>query len=280
MGGSNGVTPRILTLPASFNQTITEQAVGGLQNADYGNQPASVLLPPAQNQKVMIIGGGNGSDNATTRTAIVDLTAANPTYTAAASMTYARMHCSAVLLPDHTVFVCGGSTHAQDGNNATRTGEIYNPATNTWTVVETATVNRLYHSGALLLPDGRVATFGGNPYRTGNEMRLEIYSPAYMSQTRPQITSSPSTVTYGQQITIQVSQTPNVKWVSLVRPAAPTHSCDTDQRVVDFTINSFANNTLTVTLTNNRNIAPPGYYMLFVTNQSGVPSVANWIKVG
>jgi len=280
MGGSNGVTPRILTLPANFNQTITEQAVGGLQNADYGNQPASVLLPPAQNQKVMIMGGGNGSDDATTRAAIVDLTAANPTYTPAASMTYARMHCSAVLLPDHTVFVCGGSTHAQDGNRATRTGEIYNPATNTWRVVETATVNRLYHSGALLLPDGRVATFGGNPYRTGNEMRLEIYSPDYMSQTRPQITSSPSTVAYGQQITIQVSQTPNVKWVSLVRPAAATHSCDTDQRVVDFTINSFANNTLTVTLTNNRNIAPPGYYMLFVTNQSGVPSVANWIKVG
>lgn len=281
MGGSNGVTPRILTLPASFNQTITEQSVSGLQSSDYGNQAASVLLPPAQNQKVMIIGGGNGSDNAINRVNIVDLTATTPTYTAAASLNYARMHCSAVLLPDRTVFVCGGSNHAEDGStgHAANKAEIYNPATNTWTVAAQASVKRLYHSVALLLPDGRVATAGGNPYRTGDELRLEIYSPAYMSQTRPVITNAPSDVTYGQQFTIQVSQTPDIKWVSLIRPAAPTHSCDTEQRLVDLPINSFSNNTLTVTLTTNSNIATPGYYMLFVTNQSGVPSVASWIKV-
>lgn len=283
MGGSNGVTPRILTLPASFNQTITEQSVSGLQSSDYGNQCASVLLPPAQDQKVMIIGGGNGSDNATNRVNIVDLKVANPTYTAAAPLNYARMHCNAVLLPDRTVFVCGGSKRAQDGStgNATNKAEIYNPATNTWTVAAEASVNRLYHSVALLLPDGRVATAGSNPYRTGDELRLEIYSPAYMSQTRPVITNAPSEVVRGQQFTIQVSQDAGgIKWVSLIRPAAPTHSCDVEQRLVDIPINSFSNNTLTVTLPTNSNLTPPGYYMLFVTDQSNVPSVASWIKVG
>ena len=32
--------------------------------------------------------------------------------------------------------------------------------------------------------------------------------------------------------------------------------------------------TLTVTAPANTNIAPPGYYMLFIVNSAGVPSVA------
>jgi hypothetical protein len=132
------------------------------------------------------------------RVNIVDLTATNPTYTAAASLNYARMHHNAVLLPDRTVFVCNGSAMGEDGSKATRTPEIYNPATNTWTTGATANVNnRLYHALALLLPDGRVATAGGNPDRGDEELRLEIYSPWYMSQSRPVINSAP------QQVNIQ-----------------------------------------------------------------------------
>lgn len=284
--GWGSVSPRILTLPslpASFTKpittAITETAVTGLKDGSYSNQAASVLLPPAQDQKVMIIGGGNRSGTATKRVNIVDLKATPPTYTVAASLNSSRMHCSAVLLPDHTVFVCGGSGSNESGAQARLAGEIYNPSTNTWTVVASATVTRLYHSVALLLPDGRVLTAGGNPIRGTNELRLEIYSPPYMSQTRPTITSAPSSVTYGQQITIATDQASNIKWVSLVKPMATTHSCDTEQRVVDFTINSVSGSNLIVTLTSNKNLAPPGYYMLFVTNQSNVPSVAKWIQV-
>lgn len=278
MGGYT-VSPRILTLPSNFTQQITETAVSGLQNPDYGNQAASVLLPPAQNQKVMIIGGGNGQDNATNRVNIIDLTSASPTYTAAASLNYARMHCTAVLLPDRTVFVCGGSGHSESGTQATKAGEIYNPRTNTWTLAASQTYARLYHSVAFLLPDGRVVSAGGNPSRGNNELHLEIYSPPYMSQTRPQIISAPSSVTYGQQFTIGINSGADIKWVSLIRPSAGTHSCDTEQRVVDCTINSFTSSSLTVTVPSNSNLAPPGYYMLFITDQSNVPSVASWIKL-
>jgi len=277
-----GVSPRILTLPGNLTQSITETpAVSGLQNADYVEQAASVLLPPAQDQKVMIIGGGNGfSGQATNRVNIVDLTASNPTYTAAASLNYARMHHNAVLLPDRTVFVCNGSAMGEDGSKATRTPEIYNPATNTWTTGATANVNnRLYHSLALLLPDGRVATAGGNPDRGDEELRLEIYSPWYMSQSRPVINSAPQQVNYNVQFQIQTPQAANIKWVSLIRPMATTHGLDTEQRLVNVTINSVSGTTLNVTLTNNKNLTPPGYYMLFITNQNNVPSVANWVKV-
>ncbi|MBN3907209.1 MAG: DUF1929 domain-containing protein [Nostoc sp. NMS1] len=278
MGGNSGVAPTIITLPETFTQSITEKVVPGLQDPGFGNQGASVLLPPAQDQKVMIIGGGS-STTATNRVNIVDLKATNPTYVAAKSLNYARMHHSAVLLPDRTVFVCNGSKMSEDTTQSMLPAEIYNPATNTWTVVAKQTVPRVYHSVALLLPDGRVVAAGGNPQRTVNELRLEIYSPAYMSRSRPIIQSAPQTLSYGLQFTIQTPQAGNIKWVSLIRPMATTHSCDTEQRIVDVPINSRNSTSLNVTVTNNRNIAPPGWYMLFISDNNGTPSVATWTRI-
>ncbi|BDI14861.1 hypothetical protein ANSO36C_06630 [Nostoc cf. commune SO-36] len=278
MGGT-GVTPRILTLPGAFTQSITEKVVPGLQNPGFGgDQAASVLLPPAQDQKVMIIGGGGGT--AINRVNIVDLKAINPTYVAAKPLNYARKHHSAVLLPDRTVFVCNGSKINEDTTQSMLPAEIYNPATNTWTVVAKQNVPRVYHSVALLLPDGRVVTAGGNPKRTVNELRLEIYSPAYMSRPRPIIQSVPQiTLSYGLQFTIQTPQAANIKWVSLIKPMATTHSCDAEQRLVDVPINFRDATSLNVTITDNRNIAPPGWYMIFITDNNGTPSVATWRRV-
>ncbi|MBE8970298.1 DUF1929 domain-containing protein [Nostocales cyanobacterium LEGE 12452] len=277
MGGT-GVTPRILTLPETFTPSITETVVTGLQDIAFGDQAASVLLPPAQDQKVMILGGGSGK-TATKRVNIVDLKASNPTYVAAKPLNYARMHHSAVLLPDRTVFVCNGSKMNEDITQSMLPAEIYNPATNTWTVVAKQNVPRVYHSVAVLLPDGRVVTAGGNPQRRVNELRLEIYSPAYMSRSRPVIRRAPQTVTYGQQFTIQTPQAANIKWVSLIRPTATTHSCDTEQRLVDAPITSRNATSLNVRVINNRNIAPPGWYMLFISDNNGTPSVATWTQI-
>ena len=278
---NTGVSPRILTLPSRFDRAISEQAVPGLQDANFGEQAATVLLPPAQDQRVMIIGGGNGfAGTATNRVNVVDLKVSNPTYTAAAPLNHGRMHHNAVILPDRTVFVCNGSRQGENVSQSNLPAEIYNPATNTWRVVETPTISgRVYHSVALLLPDGRVVTAGGNPDRNIEERRIEIYSPAYMSQTRPTIQNAPSTVGYGGTFTLQTPQAGNTKWVSLIRPMATTHSCDTEQRLVDLPINSRTSTSLTVAVTSNRNIAPPGYYMLFITDNNNVPSVARWIQL-
>jgi hypothetical protein len=283
-GGNNGVSPRILTLPTDITQPITETPVSGLQDINYSNQAASVLLPPAQDQKVLILGGGSNG-TATKRVNIVNLNATTPTYTAAPPLNFARMHHNAVILPDRTVFVCNGSGAEENGTKAARTAEIYNPATNTWTVVQTATVVRLYHSVALLLPDGRVATGGGNPLRVNesggyNELRLEIYSPAYTSQTRPVIQNAPTVLNYGGTFTIETPQATDIKWVSLIKPMATTHGLDTDQRLVDVPINSRTSTSLTVQLTTNPNLAPPSWYMLFITDNAGIPSIATWLQVG
>jgi hypothetical protein len=178
------------------------------------------------------------------------------------------------------VFVCNGSAKGEDVGQSTLPAEIYNPATNTWTVVKTPNVSgRVYHSVALLLPDGRVATAGGNPDRGIEERRMETYSPAYMSQPRPVIQSAAQTVKYGQKLAIQTPQAGNIKWVSLIKPMATTHCCDTEQRLVDLPIASRTNTSLTAVVTSNRNLAPAGWYMLFITDNNNVPSVANWVQL-
>ena len=79
------------------------------------------------------------------------------------------------------MFVCNGSTVGEDATSLPLPAEIYNPATNSWSVDATPQVPRVYHSVALLLPDGRVVTAGGNRWGV-NELRIEMYSPWYMTQ--------------------------------------------------------------------------------------------------
>ena len=278
MGGNNGVSPRTLTLPSSFSTPITETPVPGLANADASDQATTVLLPPAQSQRVMLLGGGS-SGMAVNRVAIADFTAASPSYSTAPSLQYARMHLGAVLLPDRTVFVCNGSQMSENVSTSVLPAEIYDPVANTWTTVETPTVPRVYHSVALLLPDGRVLTAGGNPARQSNELRLEIYSPTYMTRPRPVIQNAPTSAKYGRTLTIQTPQAGSIKWASFIRPSANTHSLDTEQRLVDLPIQSRTSSSITVSVTNNHNLAPAGYYMLFLTDTANTPSTASWVQL-
>ena len=138
---------------------------------------------------------------------------------------------------------------------------------------------RVYHSSALLLPDGRVATFGGNP-EDGFEMRVEIYTPPYLQKDtpRPTITSGPTEITLRRTYALGTTQAAPIKSAVLVRPAAVTHSSDSNQRLVDLPFTTTANG-VSVTVTNNQNLAPPGWYMLFVVDGNGVPSVAKWVHL-
>src|SRR5204862_6785317 len=67
--------------------------------------------------------------------------------------------------------------------------------------------------------------------------------------------------------------------VVLVRAGAPTHAFDMDQRLVGASFSVADSNDLTVTAPPSGNIAPPGYYMLFLVNNAGVPSIASFVHV-
>ena len=206
-------------------------------------------------------------------------------------MSLPRMHLNAVLLPDHTVFVSGGALSRENRLGARLQSEIYDPATDTWKAGATASVVRMYHSIALLLPDGRVISAGGNPPPYGNqvpweppgpneEMRLEVYSPPYLfAGPRPVITAAPAEWKYGQNITISTPQAGNIKWASVIRPGVTTHSFDNSQRLVDLAISAQAGGQIKATAPAEATLAPPGWYMLFITDNTGVPSVATWIHL-
>ncbi len=261
----------------------TMHGVTGIPDLGHTDHAMSVLLPPAQDQKVMIIGGGRDNGTLSTdTTAIIDLNQPNPHYTQAASLDVHKMYVSAVILPDRTVLETGGEQkERQYGTSYVYSAQIYDPQTGIWTKAKDSTVPRGYHSSAILLPDGRVATFGNNPADNSFELRIEIYSPEYMTSTdRPAITDVTNDMNYGGSYAMTATSATPIKNVSLIRPMAVTHSLDANQRLVDVPFTTNRDGSLQLSLTGNPNLAPPGWYMLFATDQAGIPSVASWVHVG
>ena len=246
----------------------------------------SVLLPltPANGYKpqVMIFGGGNP---ATATTEILDLSASPLHWQYGPSMSQPRIEMNATILPNGKVLAVGGSKNDEDAATASLNADLYDPATNTFSGAGANVYPRLYHSGSLLLPDATVLLVGGNPARGSYESHMEIYSPAYLFNAdntpaiRPAITGvSPGSFVYGSTFQLQTPDAADIASVVLVRPGAPTHAFDMDQRLVGLSYSAGAG-VLNVTAPPNGNIAPPGFYMLFILTSSGVPSVASFVQV-
>jgi galactose oxidase-like protein/PKD domain-containing protein len=246
----------------------------------------SVLLPltPANNYKpvVMIMGGGNPS---TATTELIDLSAATPAWTYGPSMSQPRIEMNATILPNGKIIALGGSLNDEDTGTASLNADLYDSASNTFSSAGNNAFARLYHSNSLLLPDGTVWFAGGNPARGTYEQHMEIYSPAYLFNPdgtlapRPAITGVPSSgIGYGSAFQVQTPDAASISSVVLMRPGAPTHAFDMEQRLVamNFTVGS---GVLNVTAPPNSNIAPPGYYLLFILNSAGVPSVAQFVQL-
>jgi hypothetical protein len=262
--------------------TNTYTPVPGLTDTNRRDQAMSVLLPPAQSQKVMVMGGGNHFDpnsSETASTAIIDLSQPNPSYVAGPPIDSAKMYVNAVILPDSTVLQTGGGKSISKGNQPTKTAQIYRPQTNAWVNVTSPSVGRVYHSSAMLLPDATVATIGSQPSWDNYEPRIERFSPPYLftGTPRPKITSAPTDVHYGAQYPITTTQSSPLTSAVLVRPMAVTHQSDSNQRLVSLAFTG--GSTGSITMPTSGNIAPPGWYMLFVVDQKGVPSVASWVHL-
>ncbi len=224
------------------------------------------------NNKILIVGGGTNSAE------IISLGATTPKWMYTGSMSIKRRHANTTLLPTGEVLVTGGTSGVKDEpENAVLTPEIWNSTTGNWRKVAPQTVYRGYHSTALLLPDGRVFSGGGE--RVGGTS-MEIYSPAYLFKgPRPTIASAPNQVNYGQKFKVVTPDASDIKTVRWIRLGSVTHSFNQSQRINAL---SFVKRSgeIEVTATNNAGATPPGHYMLFILNNNDVPSVAKIIKVG
>src|SRR3954462_8654960 len=249
--------------------------LGAAGEIPHTDDDLAVLLAPAQAAKILHTGGATSEDGNPSITAahIIDLSDPNPAWREIMPMAHPRWFPNSALLPDGTLFVAGGGRVQND--DPVMEPEIFDPLTETWTTDVPMEVPRIYHSTALLLPDGRVWVAG-----TDGETRMEVYSPDYLFRgLRPVITDAPASVAYGQGFTIPLLEGGDVSSVSFIRLSAVTHAFNMGQRYValDFTQDDAAE--IQVTAPADANLAPPGHYMLFVLDGAGVPAVAPIIQL-
>ena len=265
-----------------------------------GYGPGEALLESGLSgpTKMVVFGGGNGNGAATNNVEELDYNnLAAGWKTLAPIPGAARDHSAAVLLPDGTIMIAGGNSQGT-WSEPTHQELLYNPATNKWTglAFNNPSINRGYHSNALLLPDGRVLTGGDNGSITvdgktvsDHGSRLEIYSPPYLFSKastkttpvwapRPKITSAQSTVTWNSTFPVTTADADSISSAVLMAPAAQTHSVDMTQRAINLPFTTTSTG-ISVTAPS-QNVAPPAYYMLFLVNKAGVPSVATWVHIG
>ncbi|MGB8786469.1 MAG: galactose oxidase-like domain-containing protein [Candidatus Acidiferrales bacterium] len=246
----------------------------------------SVLLPlsPSNNYAptIMIMGGASP---ATATTELISPLASSPSWVYGPSMSEPRIEMNATILPSGEILATGGSQIDENGSTASLNADLYNPSTNTFTSAGANAYARLYHSNSILLPNATVLLLGSNPSQGVYEGHMEIYSPAYLFTssgslaTRPTITSvTPGVIGYGATFQVETPEASSISSAVLIRPGAVTHSFDMDQRLINLSY-TVGSGVLTATAPPNGNVAPPGYYMLFILNSSGVPSLATFVQL-
>ena len=241
--------------------------------------------------KILIVGGGN------TPTATAEVIDLNGGTTAAwrrvGDLSVARRQLNATLLADGSVLATGGSNST--GFNVAPTdsrvlnAEIWNPETEQWRTLGRMSHQRLYHSTALLLPDGRVLSVGsGAPPAQGltDDLTAELFSPPYLfkldgtAADRPTITDAPVSVSYGQTFTVGTPQAATITRATWIRLSSVTHSTNMNQRMNRLPVTPNGTGSVSITAPPSPNHAPPGHYMLFLIDGNGVPSVAKIIRIG
>lgn len=266
--------------PSTGNWALAHAAGAGPGPEYAGYGTSSVLLPllPANGHRARVL-----VTNAP-QPRVIDLGASSPAWQNAGARTLSgspwRYHATAVLLPDGSTLVVGGLRDYTDNATAVHAVERYDSTTGSWSTLASASVPRVYHSVALLLPDATVWT-AGSDYGGGNhDMRFEIFYPPYLFWgPRPTIAAAPATIGAGGTFQITVPRAHKMQSVALMRCGSSTHAFNPDQRHVGIEIMSRTGNRLTLGEPPSSNVAPPGHYLLFVVDDRGIPSVGRYVRV-
>lgn len=232
----------------------------------------------------ILLAGGGISPVAFTQA--IDLTQEHPAFRELASMSAPRRQFNLTLLPDGTALAIGGTTAAGFNNStgAVLATELWSPATESWTPTAPIAVPRLYHSVALLLPDGRVLSAGGgHPSDTehGDPDHLDgqIFSPPYLFRgPRPTILAAPAVVHYGTSFEVGSGPEAPVAAITWLRLGSVTHGFDMNQRFLRLSSSPTAQGA-TVVAPRDPRLAPPGHYLMFALTADGVPSVGKIVQL-
>lgn len=259
----------------------------------YNKQGAFVVLPLLPDEpervRVMVIGGGGADGKATSSAELFEFNRASPSDSrwrcpTGGDMRFRRFMSDALLLPDGTVLVVNGAGagHADESQDPVMAAEIFDPRDESWHLVASINRPRMYHSAALLLPDARVVVSGNTEHWNKNnkveERTLEVFNPPYLFKgARPVIQSAPAEIFYAGEIQITVSG--SVASIAILRAGSTTHTNNMDQRYAGLAIVRRTGDQLTVRTPSNGTVAPPGFYMLFAVSETGVPSIAKFVRL-
>lgn len=259
-------TPSWTEYPASSNSFFS------------GRLGSIVMYEPG---KVLKTGGEDAHDDPINKVSRINLNDTSPQWellTSAPLPVVPRKDHHLILLPDGKILLVGG----HDGTNFIRDARMFDPQLQfpTWVDMADMVKDRGHHSVALLLPDATVLTAGGIDGESA-----EIFRPPYLytGTPTPKIGYAPRRVGYNTQFNVTLAKGPlttaDIDKVTLIRPASVTHWLDQDQHFLSLSVTVQTPDTMRVTSPANANLAPPGYYMLFVVTDAGVPSVASWIQL-
>lgn len=215
---------------------------------------------------------------------VVDITGATPTATPTQSMSTQRQWVSATMLADGRVLATGGSQVDNQLTGVNNVAEIWNPANGTWTQGNAAVRARLYHSTGLLLPDATVLVSGGGAPGPQVNLNAEIYYPPYLYNAsggfaaRPSIVLAPDVIEIGETFSVGFSNASSISRVALIKTGSMTHSWNMDQRFIELPFTA-SGAMLDVQAPARASDATPGYYLLFLLNAQGVPSIAKMVRI-
>jgi FtsP/CotA-like multicopper oxidase with cupredoxin domain len=262
------------TAPAGFESFATnagDRSSGG----EKGSSVMAILRPPDYRPIVYIMGGDLPGTSESVEQ--IDLSAPAPAWTAVADLNQPRaQQFTATLLPDGRIHIAGGLSGGADGGPS----ELFDPRNPGagWILGPTMTFVRGYHSSFLLLRDGSILG-GGDPGGPGGPTPHERFFPEYFDLLRPTITNAPGSINYGGTFQVDTPTPADIAEVVILRAGAVTHGYDQSQRGLELVITGAGAGTIDVESPPNPNLAPPGWYLLFVLNASRVPSVGRWIRV-
>ncbi len=242
----------------------------GTHGGPTGSDGSAAMFRPG---KILQFGGSNRN------AVVIDITSGTPAVTSANTLSTQRRLVNATILADGRVLATGGSTVWNELTGVNLNAEIWNPTTNQWQVGPPEVKARLYHSNALLMQDGSVLVMGGGAPGPQNNTNIEVYYPSYLYNaaggfaTRPVISAAPGTIDIGETFDVDMGGTGAVSRVALIKTGSTTHSWNMEQRFIELTFQQ-SGSRLRVQAPTRATDAPPGFYMLFAFNASGVPAIA------
>jgi YVTN family beta-propeller protein len=255
--------------------TGTLTSVGQFGAAYTGSDASAAMFRPGR-----ILQFGGNSNGAL----VIDIRGGTPTVTPTQSMSSQRRLSQATLLPDGKVLATGGSSVWNELTNVALSADIWNPDSGTWSIGSSGALARLYHSGALLLPDATVMVLGGGAPGPLNNRNFELYYPPYLFApggtlaARPAINAAPTVLNIGATFNLDVDSGAAAARVVMVKTGSVTHGWNMEQRFVELAFAANGNR-LSVQAPARAADAPPGFYMVFVLNSTGVPSVGKILRM-